>query len=89
LSVTRDVPKLLVCLSNKLFGRSLIMSALGERVPLPEALTVNLEPFVEYTPWAHWLKAIAVDHRPADDPEVLSLWKSKIIEFHRSIALVI
>jgi hypothetical protein len=29
------------------------------------------------------------DYRAADDPEVLSLLKSKIIEFHRSIALVI
>jgi hypothetical protein len=47
----RDIFKFLVCLSKKPFGRTvLIMSPLEERVPLPE---VHLEPFVEYTPWAH------------------------------------
>ncbi|KAN0071761.1 hypothetical protein V8E54_010357 [Elaphomyces granulatus] len=51
--------------SSKIYG------LYGDHLCLQES-----SPFVEYTPWAHWLKATAVDHRPADDPEVLSLWKT-------------
>ncbi|KAN0075061.1 hypothetical protein V8E54_007672 [Elaphomyces granulatus] len=46
---------------------------LGERVPLPAEMIVHLESHFEYTPWAKWFKACAVEGRPRDDPEVMAL----------------
>ena len=42
--------------------------------------TICLEPFVEYTPWAKWIHATAVEKMPKDDPAIMGLYNSEIID---------